>query len=99
TAVAGDFTGSKYNANHRAGFATGENPFVQSEYGSTVPQDVKDAVEKAKAGFAQAQSVFTGPINGQDGKVVVPPGTTLDAAAVDSMDYFIEGVVGNIPKS
>lgn len=99
TAVDGDFTGSKYNANYRAGFATGENPFIQSEYGAEVPADVRAKVDAARAGFADAQSVFTGPINGQDGTPVVPAGTTLDAAAVDSMGYFIEGVVGNIPKS
>ncbi len=99
TAIDGDFTGSKYNANYRAGFASGENPFVESEFGSKVPADVKKAVDTAKAGFSKTQSVFTGPIDGQDGKPVVPAGTTLDAAAVDSMGYFIKGVVGNIPKS
>lgn len=99
TTLAGDFTGSKYNANYRAGFASGENPFVASAFGASVPKDVQDLVTKAKDGFQADKSVFTGPIMGQDGSEVVPAGTTLDAAAVDGMNYFVEGVVGNIPKS
>lgn len=99
TAVDGDFTGSKYNANYRAGFATGDNPFVQSAYGPSVPKDVQELVDETKTGFEDVASVFSGPITGQDGAVVVPAGTTLDAAAVDSMNYFVDGVVGNIPKS
>lgn len=99
TALDGSFTGSPYNANYRAGFATGENPFVQSGFGSAVPKDVQDLVAKAKSGFVADKSVFTGPINGQDGAVVIPAGTTLDAAKVDAMNYFVQGVIGNIPKA
>ena len=34
TAIAGDFTGSKYNANYRVGYKDGANPFVQSKFGA-----------------------------------------------------------------
>jgi basic membrane protein A and related proteins len=99
TALDGSFTGSKYNANYRAGFGSGENPFVLSPFGSSVPKDVQDLVTKAQGGFQADKSVFTGPIKGQDGKEVVPAGTTLDASEVDAMNYFVEGVIGNIPKA
>ncbi len=99
TALDGDFTGSQYNANYRAGFGSGENPFVLSPFGPSVPKDVQDLVTKAQSGFQADKSVFAGPIKGQDGKEVVASGTTLDAAAVDAMNYFVEGVVGNIPKA
>ena len=39
--------------------------------------------------------MFTGPIRDQDENVVVPQGETLDDAALLSMTYFVEGVVGN----
>ena len=33
TALAGNFTGSEFNANYRVGYKTGTNPFVQSKFG------------------------------------------------------------------
>jgi simple sugar transport system substrate-binding protein/basic membrane protein A len=99
TALAGTFTGSKYNANFRAGFKDGDNPFVESKFGSQVAADVTTLVEDTKAKLSSSQSVFTGPIDGQDGKPVIPAGTTLDPAQVDAMNYFVAGVVGDIPKS
>jgi len=99
TALAGTFTGSKYNANYRAGFKDGDNPFVESKFGSQVPADVTQLVEATKTKLSSNESVFTGPIMGQDGKPVIPAGTTLDPAQVDAMNYFVAGVVCDIPKS
>jgi simple sugar transport system substrate-binding protein/basic membrane protein A len=99
TALAGTFTGSPYNANFRAGFKDGDNPFVTSKFGPQVETDVQDLVASTEQDLSSDTSVFTGPINGQDGTVVIPAGTTLDAAQVDAMDFFVEGVVGDIPKS
>ena len=42
--------------------------------------------------------VFTGPIKGQDGKVVVPQGKKLSDGEMLSMNWFVEGVEGTIPK-
>ena len=99
TALAGTFTGSKYNANYRAGFKDGDNPFVESKFGSQVPADVTQLVEATKTKLSSNESVFTDPIMSQDGKPVIPAGTTLDPAQVDAMNYFVAGVVGDIPKS
>jgi basic membrane protein A and related proteins len=99
TALAGNFTGSPYNSNYRVGFKDGDNPFVVSKFGAEVPADVQSLVQSTETELSGSKSVFTGPINGQDGAVVVPAGTTLDAAAVDGMNFFVQGVVGDIPKS
>ena len=43
TALAGKFTGCKYNANYRVGFKDGDNPFVQSKFGPMVDRRHQDA--------------------------------------------------------
>jgi basic membrane protein A and related proteins len=98
TALAGTFTGSKYNANYRAGFKDGANPFVSSKFGSQVTAEVQTLVSDTKQKLSTTQSVFAGPIKGQDGKVVIPDGTTLTDQQVDGLNYFVQGVVGDIPK-
>ncbi len=41
--------------------------------------------------------VFCGPVKGQNGELSVAAGTCLDDAAMLSMDWFVEGVVGEAP--
>ncbi|WP_326640693.1 BMP family ABC transporter substrate-binding protein [Streptosporangium sp. NBC_01755] len=98
TARAGTFTGSKYNANFRVGYKTGDNPFVQSPYGPPVDAETKAAIEKAKDGLA-AGSPFAGPVVDQTGTVRVPEGTIPDYEVIEKIDYFVAGVVGSLPKS
>jgi simple sugar transport system substrate-binding protein/basic membrane protein A len=100
TALAGKFTGSKYNANFRVGFKTGQNPFVQSKFGPAVTKETQDAVAKAKKEISAADgSPFVGPVRDQAGKVRIPAGKVPDYAELDVIDYFVEGVVGQLPKS
>jgi len=100
TAEAGQFTGSKYNANYRVGYKNGENPFIQSPFGPSVTQDTKDLISAAKTRISAPDgSPFKGPITDQDGKVRIPAGTVPDYATLDSIDYFVDGVVGQLPKS
>jgi basic membrane protein A len=98
TALAGKFTGSKYNADFRVGLRSGDNPFVQSAYGSMVSADTKAKVEAAKKSFVGGGSPFTGPIVAQNGDIKIPTGTTPDYAAIETMDYLVQGVVGTLPK-
>ncbi|MCU1676886.1 MAG: basic rane lipoprotein [Frankiales bacterium] len=98
TALAGSFTGSKYNANYRVGLKTGDNPFVQSKYGPAVSEATKTAVEAAKARIAKDGSPFAGPVKDQDGAVKIPDGTVPDYATIEKIDYFVDGVVGKLPK-
>jgi simple sugar transport system substrate-binding protein/basic membrane protein A len=100
TALAGKFTGSKYNANYRVGFKTGQNPFVQSKFGPAVTPETKAAVAKAKAAISAPDgSPFVGPVRDQAGKVRIPAGTVPDYATLDVIDYLVEGVLGQLPKS
>lgn len=100
TALAGNFTGSKYNANYRVGFKTGDNPFVQSKFGPVVTPDIEAAVAKAKEDISAADgSPFVGPVRDQEGTVRIPEGEVPDYATLDVIDYFVEGVVGELPKS
>jgi basic membrane protein A len=41
--------------------------------------------------------VFCGPITGANGNLVVEEGKCLTDQEMNSMDYFIEGVVGEAP--
>ncbi len=100
TSLAGEFTGSKYNANYRIGYPDGSNPFMQSEYGPSVSPEVKSLVDAAKARIsAPTGSPFAGPIIAQDGSTVIPAGQVPDYSTIEAkMSVFVQGVVGEIPK-
>jgi basic membrane protein A and related proteins len=98
TALAGNFTGSKYNANYRVGLKTGDNPFVQSKYGPSVTDETKAQIETAKAAISQPDgSPFKGPVMDQAGKVIFAEGTTPDYVAIEQQTFFVQGVVGKLP--
>jgi len=99
TALAGGFTGSKFNANYRVGFKDGANPFVQSKYGPDVTQATQDLIAKAKDTISTTGSPFTGPVLAQDGSTLFAAGVTPDYATVEAKNtVFVKGVVGEIPK-
>ncbi|MGA9349903.1 MAG: BMP family ABC transporter substrate-binding protein [Anaerolineae bacterium] len=66
-----------------------------------VPDDVKkmaDAeIAKFKKGEATIFTVFAGPIKGQNGELSIPAGVSMTAEELLSMDWFVEGVVGESP--
>jgi basic membrane protein A len=97
--VDGKFTGSPYNANFRVGLKTGDNPFVQSPYGPAVTDDTKKLVQAAMTKISKDGSPFLGPVKDQAGVVKVPDGTVPDYKTIESIDYFVTGVVGKIPAS
>ena len=92
----GKFKGSKYDGDYRVGLQTGENPFIQSKFGSMVDDDTKAAIEKAKKSFQDGGSPFLGPVEDQDGKVKYAKGKQPTYAEVETMDFFVKGVVGKI---
>jgi basic membrane protein A len=68
-------------------------------YGPAVPEDVRKLADTEKARFiAGDDMVFTGPIKDQSGAVKIKEGEKMSDADVWSMDWFVEGVVGEIPK-
>ncbi len=100
TARAGKFVGSKYNANFRVGYKTGTNPFVQSEYGSKVDDATKALIDTAKQKISTTSSPFAGPVLSQDGKTIFAAGVVPDYDTIETkMVDFVQGVVGDLPKS
>jgi basic membrane protein A len=69
-----------------------------SPYSDLVPQEVRDLVEAKKAEIVAGNwDVFTGPINDQDGALLVAEGETIPDQDLLGMTVFVEGVVGQIP--
>jgi len=99
TVLDGKFVGSKYNANFRVGYKTGDNPFVLAGYGSEVSAETKSRIDAAKAFLATKDgSPFVGPVLDQSGAVKVSAGSVPSYADVDAMNYFVKGVVGKLAK-
>ncbi len=68
-------------------------------FGPAVPEDVRKKVEGQKARIINGEwDVFTGPIKNQGGELKVKEGEKMSDADVWSMGWFVEGVVGEIPK-
>ena len=99
TILAGDFTGSEFNANYRVGYKTGTNPFVLAGFGPSVTEDTIASIDEAEAWLGTDEgSPFAGPVLAQDGTEVVAAGVVPDYAEIDAMDYFVQGVVGNLAQ-
>lgn len=96
TVMAGDFKDSDYNGDFRVGLQTGDNPFVQSKYGSMVDEETQAQIEEVKQSFIDGGSPFAGPVKDQSGKVVIAEGEQPTYDEVETMDYFVEGVTGKI---
>ena len=64
-------------------------------YGPMVPQDVRDRVDAAKQDIIDGKLVvFAGPVKDQEGKVRIADGALPEDAALLSMDWFVNGVIG-----
>lgn len=65
-------------------------------YHEDVPKDIQNHVERVKAELIDGSfKIFKGPIKDQTGKVRVPAGEVLTDQALTSMNWFVEGVIGN----
>jgi basic membrane protein A len=94
--MAGEFEGSEFDGDYRVGLQTGDNPFVQSPFGESVADDTIALIEEAKTSFVDGGSPFAGPVNDQDGNEVYAEGEQPTYDEVETMDFFVEGVVGRI---
>jgi basic membrane protein A len=71
---------------------------VMAPFGKSVAQATRTAVlAKEQAIIKGTFDPFTGPIYGQNGKIVVPKGVTLTVMQKYSITWFVKGVIGN-PK-
>lgn len=68
-------------------------------FNAAVPKNVRDHVNKViaemKAGKVHA---FQGPVVAQDGTVKVPKGQVMSDKDLGAINYYVQGVVGNVPK-
>lgn len=70
-----------------------------SPFGKDVPEPVKKLVEEEKAKIIAGKwDVFWGPVKDQSGAVKVPEGKAMTDGEMLSMNWFVEGVKGDIPK-
>jgi len=68
-------------------------------YNPAIPADVVAMADKTKADIVSgARHPFAGPIKDQSGKEVIPAGKHATDEQILKMDYFVEGVVGKLPK-
>ena len=90
----GSWTSEQYYGNMADGLV-GVAPF-----GESVPQEVQDEIDaKAQEIIDGSFAPFTGPINNQAGEEVFADGQVATLEELLSMDYFVEGVIGDIPSS
>jgi basic membrane protein A and related proteins len=95
TVVDGTFAESDFNGDYRVGLQTGENPFIQSAFGSMVTPETIALIDAAKESFVAGGSPFTGPVVNQDGETVWAEGETPTYADIETMDFFVQGVIGS----
>jgi basic membrane protein A len=67
-----------------------------------VPDDVRsmaeDEIAKFKSGDETIFTIFTGPIADQSGEIRVPEGQSMTAEELLGMNWFVQGVEGEIPS-
>ena len=95
TVIDGKFAESDYNGDFRVGLQTGDNPFIQSAFGSMVSADTIALIDAAKESFIAGGSPFAGPVVNQDGTEVWAEGEQPTYAEVETMDFFVKGVTGS----
>lgn len=67
---------------------------------AAIPADVKALVGKLEGELKTgALHPFAGPIVDQDGKERVAKGAVMDDAALDRMDFFVQGVASRLPNA
>jgi len=64
-----------------------------------VPAEVKEQVEKVKAGLKDGSfAIWKGPILGQDGKEVVKKDEVADDKFLSGINFYVKGVEGKVPS-
>lgn len=70
-----------------------------ADYNMDVPDDVKAAAEVVKESIIDGSlHPFQGPILDQSGKEIIPEGEVLDDGILLGMNYYVQGVQGELPK-
>jgi simple sugar transport system substrate-binding protein len=76
-----------------------EGEVVIGEITDAVPAEVKAEAEAMIAEITAGEyHPFTGPINRQDGTEWLAEGEVADDGALATMDFYVEGIEGDIPN-
>ena len=76
-----------------------EGAVALAPFGPAVQEDAKALVsEKISSIIDGKWDVFTGPIKNQAGDIIIPEGKTITDSEIWNMNWFVEGVKGDIPK-
>ena len=68
-------------------------------YNAKIPADVIALAKKAEADIKSGKRhSFQGPVYNQAGKLIVAKGQTVEDKALLSMDWYVRGVQGKLPK-
>jgi basic membrane protein A len=62
---------------------------------ATVVKEVKDKQADIISGKFK---VFSGPLKGQDGSMKIASGAAFTDKDIDSIKFYTEGVIGDLPK-
>ncbi|WP_281992762.1 BMP family ABC transporter substrate-binding protein [Sulfitobacter geojensis] len=69
------------------------------EISDAVPAEVKEQALALKASLADGSyHAFTGPLNKQDGTEFLADGATADDGTLAGMNFYVEGIEGDIPQ-
>ena len=93
-AIAGTWAQGNYYGTLADGFVT------LAPYGKIVAADTQAKIEAKRAELtAKPGAEFTGPIKDQAGAEKIAAGTQIAFGDLMAMNYLVEGVVGELPKS
>jgi basic membrane protein A and related proteins len=86
-------------SSHNTWQGIGDGMVGIGEFTGPIPEDVLATVTKMKEDIASgAYHPFTGPINKQDGSAWLAEGEVADDGTLAGMDFYVEGVTGDIPN-
>lgn len=89
--------GKPFKENVWGGMKEGMNKIVS--FNSIIPPAVLKEVADKQADIISGKfKVFTGPIKGQDGSMKIAAGASLADPEIDSIKFYTEGVIGDLPK-
>jgi basic membrane protein A len=93
-ALAGKWTG-----NRKTAWGIKEGMVELTPLNKSVPPDAAKLFEDSKAAIVSGKlKLFSGPLKDNTGKVKVAAGAALSEADLASMNWYVEGVDGSIPK-
>ena len=77
----------------------GAGMVIIGDFNDKIPESVKNEAIAIKDGIASGSlHPFTGPINKQDGSPWLKDGETADIGTLLGMNFYVEGIEGDIPK-